>query len=427
MESMFHLLQLLAIFSSLKIIKSQCTDEDSCNCHCQFPCSRTCSSCAMGWSGTTSNYCQRKNIAYGISAISTSTETYQEIERPANNAVDEDSDTYALTKSETNPQLTVTLADTYKIGHIYISLTIEATSPYYVYVTNSTSLSLSDDMLCTVFYRTTRNRYNVKLKCNNNGILTGNQVVIMRDTYNGRLQVFEIKVYQCSLGTYGSLCENECRNCQGNRCDGNTGICQSSCSHGWYGEKCDRKCSSNCETSFCDSVLGCTYCLSGHRGPDCELCERNTFGKNCSLTCKNCQDCDPVLGCKECISGFHGLDCNLSCPQGCRNQKCDRISEHCRNGCNDGFWGETCETSCKDTCGGNKTCYRDNGHCFECSPGKLGPYCLESCDFRAGSCNGQIFEALLKRKLEHFQMIRYYFIYNKSFNLQLIVFDASDF
>lgn len=65
-----------------------------------------------------------ENIAYGISAISTSTETYQGIERPANNAVDEDSDTYALTKSETNPQLTVTLADTYKIGHIYISLTI---------------------------------------------------------------------------------------------------------------------------------------------------------------------------------------------------------------------------------------------------------------------------------------------------------------
>lgn len=65
-----------------------------------------------------------ENIAYGISAISTSTETYQGIERPAKNAVDEDSDTYALTKSETNPQLTVTLADIFKIGHIYISLTI---------------------------------------------------------------------------------------------------------------------------------------------------------------------------------------------------------------------------------------------------------------------------------------------------------------
>lgn len=66
-----------------------------------------------------------ENIVYGIPAISsTTTETYQGIERPAKNAVDEDSDTYALTKSETNPQLTVTLADTYKIGHIYISLTI---------------------------------------------------------------------------------------------------------------------------------------------------------------------------------------------------------------------------------------------------------------------------------------------------------------
>lgn len=66
-----------------------------------------------------------ENIAYRIPAISsTTTETYQGIERPAKNAVDEDSDTYALTKSETNPQLTVTLADLFKIRHIYISLTI---------------------------------------------------------------------------------------------------------------------------------------------------------------------------------------------------------------------------------------------------------------------------------------------------------------
>lgn len=66
-----------------------------------------------------------ENIAYRIPAISsTSTETYQGKERSAKNAVDEDPDTYALTKSETNPQLTVTLADIFKIGHIYISLTI---------------------------------------------------------------------------------------------------------------------------------------------------------------------------------------------------------------------------------------------------------------------------------------------------------------
>lgn len=66
-----------------------------------------------------------ENIAYRIPAISsTSTETYQGKERSAKNAVDEDPDTYALTKSETNPQLTVTLADTFKIGRIYISLTI---------------------------------------------------------------------------------------------------------------------------------------------------------------------------------------------------------------------------------------------------------------------------------------------------------------
>lgn len=87
--------------------------------------------------------------------------------------------------------------------------------------------------------------------------------------------------------------------------------------------------------------------MSGHHGPDCKLCVKNTYGKNCSLTCRNCQNCDPVLGCKECISGFLGVDCNLSCPKGCRNQTCDRISGHCSNGCNNGFLGETCETPCK--------------------------------------------------------------------------------
>lgn len=65
-----------------------------------------------------------ENIAYGLPSISTSTDTYQGIEMSAKNAVDEDPDTYALTKSETNPQLTVTLADIFDIGHIYINLTI---------------------------------------------------------------------------------------------------------------------------------------------------------------------------------------------------------------------------------------------------------------------------------------------------------------
>lgn len=82
------------------------------------------------------------------------------------------------------------------ISFIKDEFLVESGSPYYVYVTNSTSSSLTDDMLCTSFYWTTRNKNNVNLKCNNNRILTGNQVVIMRDTYNGRLQVFEIKVYR---------------------------------------------------------------------------------------------------------------------------------------------------------------------------------------------------------------------------------------
>lgn len=65
-----------------------------------------------------------ENNAYGIPAVSTSTETIQGIEMSAKNAVDEDPDTYSLTKSETNPQLTVTLPDIFNIGHINISLTI---------------------------------------------------------------------------------------------------------------------------------------------------------------------------------------------------------------------------------------------------------------------------------------------------------------
>lgn len=103
-----------------------------------------------------------ENIAYRIPAISsTTTETYQGIERPAKNAVDEDSDTYALTKSETNPQLTVTLADIFKIGHIYISLTI----------------GISHKILTTFQYSSTFGKLLFQIKCDFSYVLRMSQIL----------------------------------------------------------------------------------------------------------------------------------------------------------------------------------------------------------------------------------------------------------
>nr|XP_034313036.1 multiple epidermal growth factor-like domains protein 10 isoform X2 [Crassostrea gigas]XP_034313037.1 multiple epidermal growth factor-like domains protein 10 isoform X2 [Crassostrea gigas]XP_034313038.1 multiple epidermal growth factor-like domains protein 10 isoform X2 [Crassostrea gigas]XP_034313039.1 multiple epidermal growth factor-like domains protein 10 isoform X2 [Crassostrea gigas]XP_034313040.1 multiple epidermal growth factor-like domains protein 10 isoform X2 [Crassostrea gigas] len=436
---------MLVILVSVKYVASQCIGNTTCDCHC-FCCSPVClgspalycTSCAKGWSGTTNNGCQRQNVAYNTSVENSSTASGS---FPPKNAVDENDRTYVLSKTEENPKLKITLSKIFNIKSIYVAIYAEGyNTRHNIYVTKTTSMNLSMDNLCGSIYQAKSDLYGIDITCLEGKILTGDQIVIQEITTWGRIRVHDVRVYQCSQGTYGDQCDRECRNCVGNRCDGYTGACERGCNIGWqgatcgakcstncrenicdqntgfctvgckpewYGEKCDRQCPSLCE-SPCDRYLGCRHCQIGFNGPNCNPCDGKTHGKNCSLICQNCNDCNNVNGCRECFNGFYGNLCEIECPKQCRNDICYRQSGVCKGGCKDGYAGTKCDTPCKDncatcstdaicisclsgrfgtnceylcpgTCGGSKTCDKNSGVCSECNPGTFGPNCTQQC------------------------------------------------
>nr|XP_034313029.1 uncharacterized protein LOC105342354 [Crassostrea gigas] len=393
---------ILVILVSVEFVSTQCTD-GTCDCHCTccrfctYPRDSYCEFCQAGWGGTINNRCQRKKLTYKATATSSSTSGINF----ARNAVDEDPTTYALTKSEKNPLLTITLSNIFTIRWIYLILQEDSYTTFFVFIKNST---LTDATLCNFFYAT-RIKNTRNIICTET--LTGDQIVITTNSTFGRLVVFETQVYECSQGTYGENCDIQCRNCVDNTCEQYTGVCEMGCKVGWYGDTCNRPCPSQC-VSLCDRSLGCTNCQTGYNGPNCNPCDRNTYGKNCSLTCQNCDDCNNVYGCGECWNGFHGDLCDLNCPKQCRNDICYRQTGVCLGGCKDGYVGTKCDTPCKEncatcstndlcisclngrfgtnceylcpgTCGGSKTCDKNSGVCSECNPGTFDQNCTQQC------------------------------------------------
>ncbi|XP_061182027.1 receptor-type tyrosine-protein phosphatase kappa-like [Saccostrea echinata] len=239
--------------------------------------------------------------------------------------------------------------------------------------------------------------------------MIGDSIVIHKAVSWGSLIIYEVKVYECSSGTYGYLCDKMCDNCLENQCDRITGVCIKGCNDNRYGDMCDKECPAKCGNS-CDRYLGCTNCSPGFTGASCTKCMDGTFGKNCGFTCTNCrlEFCDNIEGCQQCLRGFYGPNCNNSCPDHCRNSECNKTSGFCSVGCEDGFmgsnceipcrsncvtcvsivlcsscidgrYGQQCELSCSETCGGKQTCDKESGRCDECMDGKYGKTCTKLC------------------------------------------------
>ncbi|XP_056019212.1 uncharacterized protein LOC125671627 [Ostrea edulis] len=413
----------LIFYLTLETSDSQCTDDKTCKCHCSC-CSNClgfyCSSCNReGWSGSTTNQCQRKNIAYNQTTTQISTV------RDSSNAVDEDSSTYSRTQSEENPWIIVNFDKIERVKHMFITLSAGYGHNFIVYVTNSSNENLNQESFCAETWNYKKQRLKWNITCKNNQVITGDQVLLERKTNGGSLTVIDIKVFQCSAGTYGYWCNKMCVKCLDNQCDGFTGVCTKGCKSGWYGDRCGVECPSECESGSCDRYKGCTDCRDGYNGADCNKCTSGTYGKNCSLKCVNCDtySCNNVNGCQQCWSGFYGPSCNKPCPEGCRNDECDKESGLCSVGCKDGYkgsdcqqpcdsrcatcdtndaciscvdgsYGQQCELVCPETCGGKKSCDRINGQCHECVAGKYGGNCTESCSkncVSAGICkrNGE--------------------------------------
>ncbi|XP_070553346.1 uncharacterized protein [Ptychodera flava] len=94
--------------------------------------------------------------------------------------------------------------------------------------------------------------------------------------------VFDLKVHDCPLGMYGTVCDISCT------------------------------CPVN---STCERFAGC-LCFAGLTGNNCDqACPTNSYGRNCSEECL-CQngDCDHVTGNCTCIDGWEGVYCEEKIP-----------------------------------------------------------------------------------------------------------------
>ncbi|XP_056019216.1 uncharacterized protein LOC130054224 isoform X3 [Ostrea edulis] len=251
----------LVFYLTLETSYSQCSDDKTCECHCNC-CSNClgfyCTSCNReGWSGLTANGCQRKNIAYNQTTYQKSTNT------DSSNAVDEKISTYSRTEVQKNPWIKVKFDKIERVKHMFITLSAGIGS-YFVYVKNSSNENLDRESLCARIQNNERQSLKWNITCKNDQAITGDQIVILRETTRGSLIVYDIKVFQCSTGTYGYLCDKTCVKCMDNQCDGFTGVCIKGCKSGWYGDRCDVECPSDCESGSCASGNNCTRCLPGY-------------------------------------------------------------------------------------------------------------------------------------------------------------------
>eukprot|EP00105_Crassostrea_gigas_P008584 XP_011423194.1 PREDICTED: cell death abnormality protein 1 [Crassostrea gigas] len=165
--------------------------------------------------------------------------------------------------------------------------------------------------------------------------------------------------------------------CSNITCNNITGLCTFGCQAGFYGEKCDRDCSS-CPTG-CGNFTG--RCFG-----DCPV---GKFGVSCDKACnQGCKDgCMRDSGvCNRCMDGTYGDLCDKSC--GTCPTGCDRISGRCRGDCPVGMFGEFCNKTCSQHC--RNGCIRLTGSCNDgCTVGKLGDFCNETCDARHEACCNQ--------------------------------------
>ncbi|XP_061186793.1 uncharacterized protein LOC133194910 [Saccostrea echinata] len=73
------------------------------------------------------------------------------------------------------------------------------------------------------------------------------------------------------------------------------------------------------------------------------LCPALHYGINCAKCKKACLSCNPISGvCKQCRGPFFGDYCQHQCPTTCLNTTCDQVTGSC-DSCREGNNGENCE------------------------------------------------------------------------------------
>ena len=225
---------------------------------------------------------------------------------------------------------------------------------------------------------------------------------------------------ECQVGFYpkGAVCETCPPQCKDRLCLSHTGYCKVGCNDGYYGNKCEWKCSTGCINGLCNSTTGNCECKESFYGnrcdrncpvycttescksfvdaeTGCEACEAGRYGNVCENKCSsNCRPsgfnqyvyCNKTTGaCHDgCVYGYYGADCSTRCGPGCTDS-CDRWTGACQ-ACHLSQYGVKCEFPCPENCvrtqsGYQRTCDVFNGACFlGCEAGFRGTFCNITCD-----------------------------------------------
>ncbi|XP_078319215.1 uncharacterized protein LOC111119721 isoform X3 [Crassostrea virginica] len=170
--------------SFIVLAQGQCYNNSTCECHCD-DCSSVCQSCLPGWSGSTSNFCQKENTLYHFYGVNSKD----------SKLLDGDINTSEENNDDKEPSLLVQLKNSITIKQLYVHLELENGNIYQAFV-KSRKTQREDSVRCGTY------------------------------THN-----------ECSNGTFGEQCENICSNTCIDQCDKDTGDCV--CKTGFWGKLCN--------------------------------------------------------------------------------------------------------------------------------------------------------------------------------------------
>ena len=203
---------------------------------------------------------------------------------------------------------------------------------------------------------------------------------------NGCLHENKSLCLSCKPGWYGyekrvgwKETYNCLRRCHGNcagGCDTTHGTCvnKTACEDGFYGQICEKRCSSYCRDGKCDRSTGKCECTYGYQGDSCRCPP--------AAVCSVCQDDGP---CSQCVRGLWDEQCNKTCSISCRDQICSSRNGTCLHGCLDGYHGPTCTERCPNTCNSTASASVCDVQ-GRCSQGCVDGYHGDMCQFKCSGC-----------------------------------------
>eukprot|EP00105_Crassostrea_gigas_P017581 XP_011435412.1 PREDICTED: uncharacterized protein LOC105333895 isoform X1 [Crassostrea gigas] len=351
------LLLVLHVFNIFDAAQGQCDSDGTCVCHCEN-CTSGCSTCLPGWSGSTTNYCQKSNSLFQLNAT--------------NKVVDGDSNTHEMAIGGA-PYVRVQLHQSIQIDQLDITIVLEKGITYTVFV-KQMEFTRDEWEICSKISLGS-NKTTVTVKCNQS--LQGKYIEIVASGGSSEttLKVFEIERFECSNGTYGENCSKICSDGCNKQCDKNTGDCI--CKTGRWGTFCNQICPSLCDKKTCKPSTGeCLSCVFGYHGVKCD--------EECSSGCQD--SCNMTSGVCVCKPGYYMRNCSLQCPAKCFNRECHQERGICMV-CNNGTFGDLCNQKCLGDCNGQ--CDKIEGICGSCVKHKYGTYCNQTCPIncKAGVCD----------------------------------------